>query len=178
MKKGGLIFMASLSSTTAIIQQLSIQCYGDSLTAGFKLDGPFHPYAIALSAALKSAGILEPDVRHRGMPGWTAKELLNEKDSLESLDTLLQTKPAEFTIILAGTNDLGFGMDELEIVENIWGLHEIAHRHKSVTIAVSVRTDFNITCFIFCLMFMFSMYRSPSQSIRPPLPKLRRNVLG
>ena len=132
--------MAAITPVAASLGPFSLRCYGDSLTAGYKSTQPFHPYALALGAALKgAAGVDEFDVRQKGLPGWTAKELLEEKDSSNGLEFLLKETPAEIAIILAGTNDLGGSNDENKIVENIWGLHQIAHTMKAKTIAISVR---------------------------------------
>jgi lysophospholipase L1-like esterase len=130
--------MAAITPVAASLGPFSLQCYGDSLTAGYKSTQPFHPYALALGAALKGAAGF--DIRHKGLPGWTAKELLEEKDSSDGLEFLLKETPAEIAIILAGTNDLGGSNDENKIVEDIWGLHQIAHTLKAKTIAISVKS--------------------------------------
>lgn len=70
-------------------------------------------------------------VRHRGLPGWTAASMVaNLDDSTTGLRSALRNvrddPPASVVVILAGTNDLGYGESGEKISHHIWKLHEAA----------------------------------------------------
>jgi lysophospholipase L1-like esterase len=106
-----------------------IFCYGDSLTAGTNNGGwELHPYAPHLEAGLKEQG-RQVTVRHRGLPGWTAANMVaNLDDSTTGLRSALRNvrddPPISVVVLLAGTNDLGYGESEEQITNHIWKLHE------------------------------------------------------
>lgn len=137
--------MASLSSVVAISTSshpFQIQCYGDSLTAGFTDGGyHFHPYAKALSLDLKEKGF-DARVQQKGMSGWTAKQLLETASQPHGLGFIMRASKIDLVVLLAGTNDLGFFLDdpieEPKIIDNIWGLHQLAHLHRARSIAISI----------------------------------------
>lgn len=84
-------------------------CYGDSLTAGTAppLDGLF-PYGKSLESELGNDFV----VRWRGLPGWTAKQMIEYLDDgkvgLRAVVDGIDDPPISIVIILAGTNDIGF----------------------------------------------------------------------
>lgn len=129
-----------------------VQCYGDSLTAGYTDGGrSFHPYKIALAHALEAQG-LRVDVRATGLSGWTARDLVGaaDKESIElqgfanytgprnGLRYLLASEPASLCIILAGTNDLSCYYAPDAIAASIWSLHTMAHERGVRTVAIAV----------------------------------------
>jgi len=90
-------------------------------------------------------------VRHRGLPGWTSQQMVDDLDgpntglrtaivnaknqtaavvaSSSALPTQQQQQPPppplSIVILLAGTNDIGYGLlDSEEIFENLWTLHQ------------------------------------------------------
>ena len=137
---------STASSTSATLRLHRILCYGDSLTAGTS-GMNLYPYAQFLEQGLKKA---RPDmesnfvVRHRGMPGWTAQYMLDEalndpKTGLLSAIQSVKDPPLSLVIILAGTNDLGYGMSEEEITESVLGLHKVAWENGVArTIAIAI----------------------------------------
>lgn len=95
----------------------SIFCYGDSLTHGTSdASDALHPYAEYLEEELhrlaKSTQAEEAaptQVRHLGLPGWTASSLLNHvHDGNVGLCNIIENTPTlALVIILVGTNDIG-----------------------------------------------------------------------
>jgi len=63
-------------------------------------------------------------VRHRGMPGWTTQMVLDSLDDSRTglRDAISKGKP-DLVIILAGTNDLGYGETAETITHNLLRLH-------------------------------------------------------
>ena len=86
-----------------------IFCYGDSLTAGTAppLDGLF-PYGQSLESELGNDFV----VRWKGLPGWTAQQMVEYLDDgnvgLRAAVDGIDNPPITIVIILAGTNDIGF----------------------------------------------------------------------
>jgi lysophospholipase L1-like esterase len=120
-----------------------ILCYGDSLTAGTSgMD--LHPYAPYLESAFnKRGGDRQVVVRHRGLPGWTAKQMLEDLDGgtsgLRSAIQAIKDPGLSVVIILAGTNDLGYGSSEKQITDAVLGLHSVAWDNGVLkTIAIGV----------------------------------------
>ena len=115
------------STITINIVSANILCFGDSLTAGFYRHGSrFSPYAREIRSALFG----EVDVI--GMSGWTTTEMVHNMDCSECIDCCgseevglhikLQSKPFQYVLILAGTNDLGSDNEAEPIFENIKAL--------------------------------------------------------
>ena len=135
---------------------IRIFCYGDSLTAGTSPPTrALFPYAQTLQESLtckaKADGNkLSFEVEHAGFPGWTADELRQQLVSDEKNDVqhkLLQRDPNkpdssyyDILIYLAGTNDLGIGLPEHDIVTNVLNVHAWAHHVARIpfTMAISV----------------------------------------
>ena len=106
-------------------------CYGDSLTAGTS-GFDLYPYAPYLEKQL-------PDDSARvawiGLPGWTAASMWEERDSPKvglkaALERYTQEQqntgpPVSLVIIMAGTNDMGFGYGADGILDHILKLHQI-----------------------------------------------------
>lgn len=122
---------ASAMSSKPSLQQHRVFAFGDSLTAGTS-GNELYPYAPYLESAIHAREALnrkEVIVRHRGLPGWTAKEMLNNLDDgragLRAAIRNIQNPPLELVIILAGTNDMGYGFSEKEITENVLKLHRV-----------------------------------------------------
>ncbi|GAX25032.1 hypothetical protein FisN_2Lh317 [Fistulifera solaris] len=107
--------------------------FGDSLTAGTS-GYELHPYAPYLETSINANDKLngrEVIVQHLGLPGWTAKRMLNNIDSgragLRAAIRNIQNPSPSLVIILVGTNDLGNKFKEREITENILKLHQVCY---------------------------------------------------
>ena len=126
-----------MALTAAAPQPQRVLCYGDSLTAGTSPPlEELYPYAPTLEQAVGPAAAM---VRHRGLPGATAAMMLQcADDDQRGLRALLQKASPALSIILAGTNDLGFESTSDPIVRSVIGLHEIAHALNVHTIAVGI----------------------------------------
>jgi lysophospholipase L1-like esterase len=119
------------SSTPPQKPKHSIFCYGDSLTAG--TSGRFEfPYAVHLQGELQSLA----QVDWLGLPGWTADSMWRERwDPTVGLEAALTKRlqrqqdeklpPYSLVILLAGTNDMGYGYKADEIFDNLVKLHEL-----------------------------------------------------
>jgi GDSL-like Lipase/Acylhydrolase family len=101
-----------------------ILAYGDSLTAG--TSGPnLFPYAQYLQSALSMQHRGDNDntivvVRHRGLPGWTTQGMLDALDDPQrglrsAVNAVQDDPPLSLVILLAGTNDLAYGLTAREI---------------------------------------------------------------
>jgi len=105
-----------------------ILCYGDSLTAGTSppLFDNF-PYAPHLERVLKNQYMEKAVVRHRGLPGWTSKQMVvevnGETAGLRTAIKAVKDPPLALVIILAGTNDLGYEKSATPILDSIISLH-------------------------------------------------------
>jgi lysophospholipase L1-like esterase len=105
-----------------------VLCYGDSLTAGTTSEDYVpYPYAPHLEEMLQDDNVV---VRHVGLPGWTTSSMLEQLDGPAGLKTAVQAiqmPPLSLVVILAGTNDLGFGDASVDdITNNLLQLHRIA----------------------------------------------------
>ena len=112
---------AAISSTTKRDVPYRVLAFGDSLTAGFVRGDPtFHPYANALQTSLErwaEQSENEVTVDHVGKPGWTSEQLYG---------ILPGDLPYDVIIILAGTNDLGFGSSAEAIISHLRSLHDVS----------------------------------------------------
>ena len=102
------------------------------------------PYAPYLEAKLKERGNNNNVVvRHRGMPGWTTTSMLDDLDGertgLRQAIRAVRDPPLSLVILLAGSNDIGYGYSEQEITENILKLHQISYDNgvpRSIAIGI------------------------------------------
>jgi len=127
-----------------------IFCYGDSLTAGTTPGREPHlfPYASPLEQNLKTIDSeMSVMVRWRGLPGWSASEMVNQQDvDGVGLRHALSNKGINLAVILAGTNDLGhvfqsqMDVDRAagEISKSVTLLHKVAHKEGVQTLAISI----------------------------------------
>lgn len=128
-------------STATSSREHRVLAYGDSLTAGTSGMGLF-PYAPHLEKGLQERG-QKAIVRHRGLPGWTAANMLNELDDqnagLRSAIRAVRDPPLSLVVILAGTNDMGFGSSVEAITKNLLRLHDVCYQEGVPrTIAIGV----------------------------------------
>ena len=132
---------------------MRILAFGDSLTAGFYEGGlSWAPYGNLLS------DLLNVDVEHVGLSGWTIREMIDSADSDQCVDVcgrkwhglrhkLRNADPnCRFThvIILAGTNDLGecvsdpTGERTSLACQGLSRLHQVAREEGCVTVALTI----------------------------------------
>ena len=137
---------SSASSSSTLLARHRILCYGDSLTAGTSGMSTY-PYGPYLEAMLTNV-----DVKWIGLPGWTADNMFRNRDNEKiGLRATLQRYsqqhpsneyaryPVSLVILLAGTNDLGFGFDAEEISDNLYKMHETCYESDVPhTIAVAI----------------------------------------
>merc|ERR1712136_727632 len=102
-----------------------ILCFGDSITAGFHSGGRrFEPYGRTMGAEMRASGC-DVSVLVNGLSGLTAREMVAKARHPavpdctgkvgKGLDVLLNRKP-DLVIIMAGTNDLGMGVNPQAIL--------------------------------------------------------------
>jgi lysophospholipase L1-like esterase len=134
----------ALASPATTIRQHRILCYGDSLTAGTTSDYSLHPYAPFLEQVLKATdNNNDVHVRHFGLPGWTAQRMVASKSDEQGIQYQIRRvkdPSLSLVIILAGTNDLGYGFSQDEIYQNVVQLHQIAMDCNGVpaTLAIAI----------------------------------------
>ncbi len=99
-------------------------------TSGYGL----HPYAPYLETAINVNDEMngrEVGVQYLGLPGWTARRMLNnldcERNGLRAAIRNMQNPTPSLVIILVGTNDMGNKFKEHEITENILKLHQVCY---------------------------------------------------
>ncbi|KAI0485211.1 GDSL-like Lipase/Acylhydrolase [Xylariaceae sp. FL0804] len=106
-------------------KKLRILCFGNSLTAGFPAD---HPYALKLRKELErenkrdGGGLLPPGTDGvecvvEGLPG----DLVTRGTFIERMEIAwhLAEEPFDWTIVLGGTNDLGWGVQPEQVIEGL-----------------------------------------------------------
>jgi lysophospholipase L1-like esterase len=126
-----LVYTLSMSTSTTPTSKLKRQhrvlCYGDSLTAGTtSSDFVPYPYAPHLEAALKKDNVV---VRHVGLPGWTTENMIDQLDGpvgLRSAIQAIQNPPLSLVIVLAGSNDIGYGSSAEDIISHLLKMHRVA----------------------------------------------------
>ena len=140
--------MTFASTPNSRRKELRVLAFGDSLTAGtsgFEL----YPYAPYLEEAMNNKRAAEGKsapavvVRHRGLPGWTAsamvQDLDGERTGLRSAIRAVKDPPLSVVILLAGTNDLGYGFAADEVTASILKLHKVCFEEGVPrTIAIGV----------------------------------------
>jgi len=127
-----------------------VLAYGDSLTAGYRLNGfRFSPYGLFLAGALAGSDSVV-DVWVCGLSGMTAKELADGLDKPSLRDAvgrtgkglcrvLMEHGPFDLAVIMVGTNDIGLSPAEPRaIVADIVKLHEACHQEGVCTVALAV----------------------------------------
>ena len=125
-----------------------ILCYGDSLTAGYCCKGlKFIPYSTSLKQTLSDEYGLNVDIHHHGYSGWTAREMKRciDEENVEDftgnngpgLRTALQ-KNYDLLILMAGTNDLGFGESVENIFENIRYMMDVSLQRKISVLNIGI----------------------------------------
>jgi len=115
-------------------ESIRVLAFGDSLTAGTSPpDYNLFPYSNYLEDRLKlppyelSSPVI---VRHKGLPGWTASQLLEYAlldGGLESIIDRIQNPPLSLILLLAGSNDLAYETSADKIFNSITSLHQICH---------------------------------------------------
>jgi lysophospholipase L1-like esterase len=115
-----------------------ILCFGDSLTAGTSPpNAEYFPYAPYLEQALKDRGLENVVVRHRGMPGWTTQQMLQDLDGertglRSAIIGAVKQDPVNalsLVILLAGTNDMAHRSTADEIANNVRTLHQVSYEN-------------------------------------------------
>lgn len=124
-----------------------ILCYGDSLTCGFCLGGSYYePYGRNFANQLGMAGI-SCEVSVCGLSGRCAHEMARDAGGA-MLDVtgrcgkglaraLEENGPFHLVVIMAGTNDLGQGMQQQVTAENLRHLHGLCHLRGVPTVALA-----------------------------------------
>jgi lysophospholipase L1-like esterase len=145
------VIKSKASMMTSEIRHLNILCYGDSLTAGTSPpQWQEYPYAPSLERKL-AMRFPSVHVRHKGLPGWTAHQMVQQSDGPHGLATLirlqnqqqqqspLSSSTLSIVIILAGTNDLAYSEDVDAIFQSIVALHKLAWQNGILnTIAIGI----------------------------------------
>jgi len=135
-------------SQTDLTIPCRLLCYGDSLTVGF-FDGgrSFEPYGRTLATTLSDLG-MPSEVQVCGLSGLTAQEMLTKahKDLIcggagcrgKGLRRILSDDERfDAVLIMAGTNDLGYGYRAESVFEYVRSLHGICHASNIPTIALA-----------------------------------------
>ena len=85
---------------------------------------------------MSSLGLNNISIDHFGLSGWTTQQLLKNKDKDNLTDFAGNTAPGlskafqkqsyDLLILMAGTNDLGYGFTNEDIFDNLQALTQIA----------------------------------------------------
>lgn len=128
-------------------QARHILCYGDSLTAGYCSKGQrFEPYARMLAEKLADAGAA-CKISFCGHSGCTTEEMVHAATSTlkdvvglhgKGLIRILEEEgPFDLVIIMSGTNDMGFGSEDAQILDWLRTLHGMCHERNVPTVALA-----------------------------------------
>ncbi|KAI1180648.1 GDSL-like Lipase/Acylhydrolase [Nemania sp. FL0916] len=125
---------AKKHSKTGAEAPLRILCFGDSLTSGYPVD---HPYAERLAQKIREAF---PGRRLKcedeGMPG----DLVTTGQfvSRMQMSWSLARHPYDWTIVLGGTNDLGWGRPADAVIEALKGVWDIPLSKGGKVLALTI----------------------------------------
>ena len=121
----------SQGSRKAITNKILVVAFGDSLTAGDQPPRPgaplprSTPYTDPLKklvdGALAKIGklkLVEVTIYNKGVSGETTSDMIRRLDS-----DIISVKP-HYTIVLGGSNDIGWGMESKEISDNLVQMYE------------------------------------------------------
>ncbi|KAI0489655.1 SGNH hydrolase-type esterase domain-containing protein [Xylaria cf. heliscus] len=113
---------------------LRILCFGNSLTCGYPVD---HPYAVRLARKIEEAfpgRKVECDVE--GMPG----DLVTNGHYINRMEMSwkIAKHPYDWTIVLGGTNDLGWGRQTNQIIEGLKRAWDIPLSKGSKVLALTI----------------------------------------
>jgi lysophospholipase L1-like esterase len=120
-------------------QKIRILGFGDSLTAGFPGYDPSYrmgneksQYGYWLIESAMREGRSNIEFDNKGVPGELAKYMYGR------LVTLLGKKSYEIVIILGGSNDIGWGFESHQILENLRRLWQTATESWAKVVACTV----------------------------------------
>ena len=134
-----------IETATKTKKKILIVAFGDSLTAGYQSPGPgkalpkstpyTDPLKSMIDASLEKIGklnLIEVTIYNKGVSGEASSDMLRRIDS-----DVITTKP-NYTIILGGSNDIGWGTEPDEIFENLVQMYEKAASAGIEVIACTV----------------------------------------
>lgn len=144
-------FQASVApvACSGIGRSYRVLCYGDSLTAGFCVEGrQYEPYGRALAETLGAAGLAACEVAVCGHSGHTAAEMVVNQDAAavediggmvgKGLRRILEEEPTpDLVLLMAGTNDIGREAHPQTILDDICRLHAMCHACGVRTVALA-----------------------------------------
>ena len=111
-----------------------ILCFGDSLTAGFQSPSPQNPTAMATPYG----GFLEESLRDRAVVVVSGVCGEHTGEMLKRFPRVVGEQNPAFTVILGGTNDLGWEISPDHVVRNLEAMYEQACAAGIGPIAVTV----------------------------------------
>ena len=122
-----------------------VLCYGDSLTAGYcEYGSVFTPYGDMITR------LSDVEVLSVGMSGWTTGEMVDaaaykcNEDCVghvgDGLQRLLKDNSFDVVCLMAGTNDLGTGVELEEIVSNLKALVDLCYSSSNPNVFVVLLT--------------------------------------
>ena len=117
---------------------MTILGFGDSLTAGTPGYEPGYggdvrsQYGFWILESARSEGITTLKFHNQGVPGELARMMARR------LDRLLDINDYGLVIIMAGTNDLGWGFEPVDIFESLKKLWEKSTKREITTIACTI----------------------------------------
>ncbi|KAI0117742.1 GDSL-like Lipase/Acylhydrolase [Nemania sp. FL0031] len=125
---------ASKTTTTAAEPPLRILCFGDSLTCGFPIDNPYANQLVQKIEAAFPGRRIECEVE--GMPG----DLVTTGRYIKRMQMswTVAEHPFDWTIILGGTNDLGWGRPADAIIEALKRVWDIPLSKGSKVLALTI----------------------------------------
>jgi len=121
---------------------LKILGFGDSLTAGTPGYMPSYggdvcsQYGFWLLESARNDGVTTVQFHNQGIPGELARMMP------QRLNRLLKVNSYDIVIIMAGINDLGWGIEPSEIYDSLFRLWEVSTSREIATIACYHRLNF------------------------------------
>ena len=101
-----------------------ILCIGDSLTYGMLMNGEIqsHPYTLFLTGYVTNEGVC----------GETTGQIVFR------LSELLKTQTFDYVILLAGSNDVGYGLSPKKIISNLQFGYDLINESGAKLITVTI----------------------------------------
>jgi lysophospholipase L1-like esterase len=117
----------------------NIVCFGDSLTEGYSNFGrSFQPYSDSLRDELNNViyngDKMSVTCESIGFSGYTTDELRQKMNKHQA--TFLDD--VDLILVMAGTNDIGLGLNFFDTIENIQSIHQSAWSRGIDTVAMTI----------------------------------------
>ncbi|KAH7163174.1 SGNH hydrolase-type esterase domain-containing protein [Dactylonectria estremocensis] len=118
------------------LKPLRILCFGDSLTSGFFSYGmESHPYSLKLEDRLTGA---RPDLNVQTVTSGVPGDVATFQRFIDRMSTECSKRVFDWVIVLAGTNDMAYGISPTSVYESLQKAWDIPLSKGSKVLALTV----------------------------------------